>query len=118
MYGTLRVTSRRAGGLKANATERVIPCDRRCKIFGNPHILHNHNDPKERAHVIAAFKTNADKDFAQKGPIYKRCVEIANLLKTGQNVALECWCTVPPPQFRPCHGHLLETKILEILKTL
>ena len=42
--GTVRVVSKRSGGVKSRPGETVIAADRRCRHLGNPHILHDHNN--------------------------------------------------------------------------
>lgn len=116
MPGTIRVVSKRAGGLKANPDETVIPCDRRSPILGNRHILSNHRNPAEREQVIKNYAVDLGKDFAVKGPKFQACVALAARVRCGENIALECWCSVPPPKkFVPCHGHLLAVQISEMV---
>lgn len=112
MIGTIRVVSKRAGGLKAAPEETVIPCDRRNPVLGNRHILHDHRNPVERAQVIAAYDVDLEADFKNKGPMWACCVSIAARVRCGEKIALECWCAAAEGRkFIPCHGHSLQGKI-------
>ena len=117
--GTLRVTSKRAGGLQSRSNEIVVPVDRTNPLLGNRHILRNHKDRIERDKVIALYTKDLVEDFARKGSKYHACLRIAKHLKQGNNIALQCWCATPADKpFIPCHGHILEKEILAMLESL
>lgn len=95
--GSIRVVSKRKGGIAADPDEVVIDIDRTNPALGNPHILHNHNDPVERATVIAARALDVEDDLARSGPIFQALQLIAKKVEAGERVALQC-------SPRPCHG--------------
>jgi hypothetical protein len=99
--GSIRVVSKRKGGVAALPSDLIVDIDRTNPVLGNPHVLHNHKDPIERASVISAQALDVEHDLARSGPIFKALNNIAKLVKSGNNVALRCWCS---PE--PCHGDL------------
>ncbi len=107
MIGTVRVVSKRAGGVKPRDGEMVIDVDRTNGVLGNPVFLRNHRDPKERAMVIAAHGRRLEADVARGGPISLELESIARKVAVGRNVALRCWCAP-----RPCHADAYK-KIIE-----
>jgi len=106
--GSIRVTSKRSGGVRAMPHEIVVPADRRNRILGNPHILHNHRDDEERRAVIAAHGRDLDRDIATGGPISVEIMRLAKRVAHGECIALECWCKP-----RPCHADRYVALVLE-----
>ncbi len=99
MNGTIRVVSKRAGGVKAAAGEVVIDADRKNPILGNRHVLSNHLDPAERSKVINAHASlDLTPDILAGGPIFKALHAIADRVQAGERIALACWCAP-----MPCH---------------
>lgn len=90
--------------------ETIIYVDRRNPVLGNPHILRNKLDWKERDRVIEAYGRDMDRDFAAKGPMSKAVQEIANQVLAGENVVLLCAC-------KPlnCHADLIAKKVNELV---
>lgn len=106
--GSIRVVSKRAGGMTALPHEALISADRAHPLLGNKHILRNHRDPLERAQVIAAHGRDLDADLAAHGPIDRLLSEIAARVRAGEHIALACWCAP-----RPCHADRYATIIAE-----
>ena len=111
--GSVRVTSKRAGGLAPEPDELVIAVDRENPVLGNPHVLRDHRDLEERRRVIARYQTDLEADFAVSGPKYRACAAIAVQVKAGAKVALNCWCKQRRKEI-PCHGDLLRTRIMAL----
>lgn len=107
MRGSVRVVSKRAGGVKPRDGELVIDVDRTDPVLGNPVFLRNHRDPNERARVIAAHGKLLEADVARGGPISLALENIARQVSAGRNIALRCWCAP-----RPCHADAYK-KIIE-----
>lgn len=97
--GSIRVVSKRKGGVPAAAHETIIDADRNNPVLGNLHILRNHRDVKERAQVIAAHGHDLATDLASRGPIDQLLEQIAERVRDGEHIALACWCSP-----RPCHA--------------
>jgi hypothetical protein len=114
--GSIRLGNKRKNsGTKIEKNEIVIHFDRTNPILGNPHILHNHNDNKERAEVIAKYKIDLDLDFKIQGPKYRECKKIAQGLQEGKNFIGLCWCSPwSPTEDRDCHGKDIIEKINEL----
>ena len=110
--GTVRVVSKRKGGIEPVAGELVIDVDRVHPILGNRHILHNYRDMDERARVIAAYDEDLAKDVAKRGPMLLEVERLAKRVKEGERLALRCWCAP-----LPCHAEILAHKIAEIAGT-
>jgi hypothetical protein len=99
MTGTIRVVSKRSGGVKAAAGEVIIDADRKNPILGNRHVLSDHRDPEERAKVIHAHASlDLTPDILDGGPIFKALHAIAGRVQAGERIALACWCAP-----MPCH---------------
>jgi len=102
MAGSVRVVSCRAGAAKRvqpskNAIQ--IRADRKNSILGNPFVLKDHNDPAERADVIAKQNARIDEDLCRGGEISVELTRIAALVAGGAQVEFICWCAP-----RPCHA--------------
>ncbi|MGE4321594.1 MAG: DUF4326 domain-containing protein [Sphingobium sp.] len=97
--GSIRVVSKRKGGIAAAAHETLIDADRNNPLLGNRHILRNHRDAKERAQVIAAHGHDLAIDLANHGPIDRLLDQLAERVRSGEHIALACWCSP-----RPCHA--------------
>jgi len=104
--GSVRVVSKRAGGVCATANEVVIDVDREHPVLGNQHVLHNHKDARARDHVIDAYAADLAEDLMQRGPMSREIDRLAALVVGGQRLALRCWCAP-----RKCHGDLLVSLI-------
>lgn len=111
----IRVVSKRKGGLQAAPDEAIVDVDRSNPVLGNPHILRDHRDMQERLRVIAAYERDLDRDLAERGPKTREIEKIANRLRSGEKIALRCWCAEPPtrPQ-RPCHGDRIRLEFLRL----
>jgi hypothetical protein len=100
--GSIRVVSKRKGGVLPAAGETLIEIDRTSPIFGNRFILHDHRNDGERARVIAAFEAELDEDLSQCGPKSQELDRIAAMVRRGERAAFRCWCA--PLR---CHGDRL-----------
>ncbi|WP_455233399.1 DUF4326 domain-containing protein [Geopseudomonas aromaticivorans] len=97
--GSVRVVSKRKGGVAAEPGETVIDGDREDPVFGNRHILHNHRDDDERAQVIHQHLVeDYEPDVLAGGPIYRKMVGLAERVAAGERIAIACWCAP-----RSCH---------------
>lgn len=106
--GTIRVVSKRKGGLMPNAGETVVDVDRSHAVLGNKYILHNHNDADERNRVIALYERDFLSDLARGGPMHDAIQALASRVRQGENIALRCWCAP-----RRCHADLLVRMIAD-----
>lgn len=93
--------------------ETVVVVDRTSPIYGNPHVLKNKTDSKEREVVLQRFKQDIEADFERKGPIYQECFDMAKRLNSGENFALQCKCRP-----YPCHGDIIAEKTYSLAKDL
>lgn len=106
--GSVRVVSKRKGGVPPLEGELVIEVDRTNAILGNRFVLHDHRDDAERARVIEAYERELDADLAAGGPKSKELDRVAGLVSAGARVALRCWCAP-----RRCHGDRLARIVAE-----
>jgi hypothetical protein len=114
-FGSVKIGSKRKGGEKFDESFFLIDVDRKNRVLGNPHILHNHLDDNERAQVIEKYRVDFEQDCANNGHMLEETKKIARRVYKGQNIALMCWCS-GPPLFKPCHAEIIKNKIEEILK--
>lgn len=103
--GTVRVVSKRAGGLKADPDESIIVCDRTNRILGN----HFADETMDRQTCIDRHRFGFGIDVAKHGPIYRECVKIAARVRNGERIALQCWCAS-----RPCHLDIVRNLIQKL----
>lgn len=108
--GSIRVISKRKGGVAAAPGEVIIDVDRVHPVLGNKYVLSNHNDHNERERVIARYTQDFEQDTAVSGPMFGAIVGIAERVSAGERIALRCWCAP-----RKCHADILRAKVLEIL---
>lgn len=111
MIGNIRAGNLRTlapKSVKPKLGETIIRFDRANPILGNRHILHNPNDPIERAKVIAAYKEDLDYDLSIKGPMYIEIVKLAIRVKNGENIIGLCWCKP-----KPCHADLIIKAVMD-----
>lgn len=106
--GSVRVVSKRKGGLAAVAGEVVIDVDRTNPILGNRFVLRDHRDDDERAQVIAAYERELDADIASRGPKSMELDRLAATVRGGARLALRCWCAP-----RRCHADRLALIVAE-----
>lgn len=111
MMGTVRVVSRRKGGLLARDNETIVMVDRTHHVLGNRHVLHDHTNREERTRVIAAYAADFERDMAAGGPMWAAVRDLTRRVQSGENIALCCWCA---PRF--CHGDLIRGAILGMLR--
>ena len=111
----VRIVSKRAGCVRPQPGEKVLPVDRRNPVLGNKSVLENHHDAAARERVIAEFGERLTRDLAVQGPMSREIDVLAKLVAAGQALALECWCAEPKPDSRPCHAELIRTVIADRL---
>ncbi len=87
--------------------ETVVRVDRANPVLGNPHMLHNQNDPAERDRVIAAYIVDSEADWLRNGPRRRAIEALAARVAAGERVALACWCKP-----RACHGDWIAERVL------
>ena len=107
--GSVRVISKRKGGITSEFNELIFDVDRTNPVLGNQHILKNHLDDDERDRVIAAYEKDFNKDVAANGPMLKEVQRLAEIVRVGKKIALRCWCAP-----KRCHAEILAKKIAEI----
>lgn len=91
--GSIRVGSKRKGGVKPVPGETEIDGDRQNPIFGNRHHLKNWQDAEERRRVIKAhLEEDFEPDVLKGGPIYREMVKISQRVREGEKIILMCWC--------------------------
>jgi len=103
--GSVRVVSKRAGGVKPERHETVIDADRTNPVLGNPFHLKDWKDPVARQAVIDRYAEEVLKpDLARQGPITVVLNALRSRVAAGEHLALACWCAP-----LPCHcDHLKE----------
>jgi hypothetical protein len=100
--GSVRVVSKRKGGVEPVAGETVVDVDRTNPVLGNEHILHNQNDAGERDRVIEAYAADLAADLMARGPMSREIEALGERVGRGERLALRCWCAP-----RKCHADLL-----------
>lgn len=108
--GSIRVVSKRKGGIGPEPGEVVIDVDRTHPVLGNRHYLRDHNDEEERERVVQAARVDFETDVATRGPKLLAVEAIAGRVQNGERVALRCWCA--PCE---CHAEDYAHKIAEIV---
>lgn len=103
---SIRVVSRRKVGVKPMAGELVVPIDRG-SMLGNPHRMAYE---AQRAEVILCFREDLVRDWRSNGPMRKEIERIAEIVRSGQDVALACWCAP-----KRCHGDVIKRAIEALL---
>lgn len=91
--------------------ESVVRVDRDNPALGNPHLLHNQNDPAERERVIAAYVADSEADWAAHGPRRHAIEDLARRVAGGESIALACWCKP-----RACHGDWIAKRVLDLVQ--
>jgi hypothetical protein len=111
--GYIRATNKRANmGPKPVTGEMVMDGHRGPgNVFGNPYILHNHNDNDERTKVIALHKADFEKDWESQGPMFDEVQRLAKLVATGSKIAIQCYCKP-----RNCHLDHVISRINKVVK--
>lgn len=107
---TVRVVSKRKGGIEAAPDELVIDLDRSHPTLGNPFILSDWRDDKERDRVIEQYKSKLDEDWTHDGPMRRSIQALAARVAAGEHLALRCWCAP-----RRCHVEIVRDRIAECL---
>lgn len=90
--GSIRVVSKRKGGVMPIAGETIVDVDRAHPVLGNRHILVDHRDDAERTRVIAANAEDFRQDAARQGPMFQALTALATRVAAGERIALRCWC--------------------------
>lgn len=107
LTGSIQVVSKRAGGVKPDANQTVISADRTNPVLGNPFHLRDWRNPAGRHNVIERYRKEVLlPDLAAQGPIYRALEDIKARVKTGEHIALACWCAP-----LPCHADHLKAYI-------
>ncbi len=112
--GSVRVTSLRRGAGYKNTPhegEAVYRVDRSNRVLGNPYRLDDVHDRAARAHVIAAFGRDLERDLAANGPMSAEIGRLAERVLAGEKVCLACWCAPAP-----CHGDLIAAAVCELVE--
>lgn len=78
-------------------------------ILGNPYILKNKSDNDERNMVIEQYRKLLQDSMSVQGEMYKEILRIKELLDSGKNVALSCWCSP-----LPCHAEVIAEAVQKL----
>jgi hypothetical protein len=113
----VRVVSKRKGMFKKRDNEIVVDIDRTNRVLGNPFILNNRHDTVERSNVIQKYRELIDADINAYGQKLDAILELTNIVLSGKNLALRCWCKEPDREVA-CHGDVIKEKIEEFINTL
>lgn len=113
----VRVVSKRKGMFQKTGNEVVVDVDRTNKVLGNPFILKNRYDDTERKDVIQKYRELIESDMAIYGPKFDAILRLTNIVISGNNLVLRCWCKELSREV-PCHGDIIKEKIEEILNIL
>lgn len=106
----ITVVSKRWSGTQPGKDDIVIDISRTNPLLGNPFPMRD-KSLQERERVIAENNARVDKDLATQGPIFKEFNRIAEIaIKTGQNIALSCWCAP-----YACHGDRYKKEIDRVI---
>lgn len=104
----VRVVSKRKGGVQPARDELVVAIDRPSgSVLGNPYHMVRES---QRAEVIARFRADLAQDWREHGPMRAEVERIAELVRSGQGVALACWCAP-----KPCHGDIVKRAVEALL---
>lgn len=104
---SIRVTSKRAGGVQALPNEVVINIARP-SVLGNP--FHMHRECM-RAQVVEQYQEWLKEQRRLKTPAWSEVLRIAKLVREGTAVALECWCAP-----KACHGNVIVRAVTRVNK--
>lgn len=111
--GSIRVVSKRKGGVAPHPDETIIDVDRTNAVLGNPFYLADHNDEVQRKEVIARYAAKLEKDWSVGGPMSLSIRGIAAKAAAGERVALRCWCAP-----RNCHADLIKNLVVSLVPGL
>lgn len=102
MLGTIGVFSKRSGAKPPPAHYIQIHIDRPSgSPLQNPIILHNESD---RPKVLSEYEIYFKDKLRERDPsIIKALMRIVDLVMSGQDVALMCWCAP-----KACHGNTVK----------
>lgn len=95
---TVRVISKRAGGIKAKAGEVVVNIARP-SVLGNPFFMRSED---QRAQVIVDYRAWLTKHYRTDNSVWAEVKKLAARVKAGEHLALECWCAPCA-----CHGDVI-----------
>lgn len=90
--------------------EGQVRIDRANPILGNPFVLKNKLDREARARVIGQYREKLNADFAAKGVMFAEVNKLAERVREGECLCLQCWCAP-----LPCHGDVILEKINQLL---
>ena len=113
MTGYVRVVNLRPDMGSETAPEPHEVCvriDRQNPVLGNPYVLKNKLDAREREKVISAYRDDLLADMTQKGPMFDEVNAIADRVENGESICLQCWCKP-----LPCHGDVVAQAVEDVL---
>lgn len=76
----------------------------RPSILGNPFVL---RDESMRSHVIAQYAAWLSQQFQRQGRVYQELCRLRDLLQSGAQLRLVCFCAP-----RACHGDIIKATLL------
>lgn len=108
----VRLGNKRSGAsAKPRDGEIAIAIDRTNPVLGNPYVLKDHRDDRQRADVISRYRAKYEADIARQGPMARATEQLAERLRRGERLILMCWCSP-----RPCHGDLILNRIAQLFE--
>lgn len=111
--GSIRVVSKRKGGVQPHPSETIIDVDRTHPVLGNPYYLEDHNNDEQRESVISRYAAKLEKDWSSGGPMSQAIRGIAAKTAAGERIALRCWCAP-----RNCHADLIKNMVVSLVPGL
>jgi hypothetical protein len=75
----------------------------RPSVLGNPFSM---SDESEREGVVQSFRSYLREQWALKGPVRAELEELAERVRDGECIALQCWCAP-----KACHGDVIKEAI-------
>lgn len=91
MSGSIRVINKR-GGQRPDVGETAVVVDRTHPVLGNPYVLRDPLSREQRDIVCDRFERMAEHDMRTGGPISRAVLVLADRVRGGERIALQCWC--------------------------
>jgi len=104
MVGNITVVNKKT--FKTPEKGKVIDISRP-NILGNPFKMENED---QRELVCIKFYHYLREEYKKKGQIYDELIRIKDMVKSGKDIYLECWCAP-----KMCHGDIIKNAILGML---
>ena len=110
----ITVTNRRWDSPRKPGPDNVVIDIGRPNPLGNPFQLgrgQGFGNLSEREKAIRQYRVHLERELERgSGPVFEAFQHIVCLVRSGQPVALNCWCAP-----LPCHGDVIAEKIEQII---